>query len=167
MSAIRTFATGATRDVDTEKLNYEGFLSPLVLERFARYMHRHRRQPDGQLRAADNWQKGITRDAYMESGLRHVLDVWMHHRGLPHLAREPLEESLCAALFNLNGYLFETLKVAGRGGYAGMRARMPLPLAADVAAVRVRTIGGRADDAAETRVRVRVEALRGRGRHAD
>lgn len=143
MSGIRTFATGATRDVDTEKLNYEGFVSPLVLERYARYMHRHRRQADGQLRAADNWQKGITRDAYMESGLRHVLDVWMHHRGLPHLAREPLEESLCAALFNLNGYLFETLKAAPRTSYAGMRARMPLPQAGDLEALRDRVPAGR------------------------
>lgn len=121
MSRIRTFATGATRDTDDGKLNYEGFLSPLVLERYARYMHRHRRQADGKLRAADNWQKGITREAYWESAHRHFMDVWLHHRGLGHLAREPLEESLCGLLFNVNGYLFETLKA--RTGYEAMRAR--------------------------------------------
>src|SRR5687768_9111242 len=31
-SAARTFSTGATRDTDNGKLDYEAFLSPLVLE---------------------------------------------------------------------------------------------------------------------------------------
>src|SRR5687768_4320669 len=37
-SAMREFETGATRNLDNGKLDYEGFLSPLVMERFAEYM---------------------------------------------------------------------------------------------------------------------------------
>ena len=33
MGGIREFATGASRDTDAGKLDLEGFLSPLVLER--------------------------------------------------------------------------------------------------------------------------------------
>jgi hypothetical protein len=106
---IRTFESGATRDLDANKLDYDGFLSPLVLERYARYMHKHRIQPDGNLRAADNWQKGIPREAYAKSLWRHFMDVWFHHRGLPHLAGAALEEALCAVIFNSMGLLHEVL----------------------------------------------------------
>lgn len=105
---MRTFETGATRDDDTTKYDYEGFLSPLVVERFAVYMHKHRMQADGQLRASDNWQKGMTPDSYMKSGWRHFLDWWMEHRG--YSSREGLEDALCALLFNVQGYLHEHLK---------------------------------------------------------
>ena len=110
MSAIRTFETGATRDTDDGKLDYEGFLSPLVMECYARYMHAHRRQADGNLRASDNWQRGIPLDAYAKSGWRHWMDVWFHHRGVRHLAKDTLVNALCACLFNVSGYLHETLK---------------------------------------------------------
>ena len=105
---MREFATGATRDSEEGKLDYEGFLSPLVLERYAQYMNKHRVQADGKLRASDNWQKGIPRDAYMQSLWRHFFDVWKEHRGLK--SREGLENALCAVIFNAMGYLFEELK---------------------------------------------------------
>ena len=102
---MRTFDTGATRDTDDGKLNYEGFLSPIVLRRFAAYMHSKRLQPDGELRAADNWQKGMPLNSYMEGGFRHFMDWWSSHR-----YGEPDIESLCALMFNVMGYLHETLK---------------------------------------------------------
>lgn len=105
---IRQFSTGATRDTDENKLDYEGFYHPLVMERFAQYMNKHRKQSDGQLRDSDNWQKGIPKDAYMKSGFRHFMDWWRQHRGLE--GQDTLEESLCALIFNAQGYLFETLK---------------------------------------------------------
>lgn len=105
---MRQFETGATRDNDDTKLDYEGFFSPLVLERFAQYMNEHQHQSDGKLRASDNWQKGIPKDVYMKSGFRHFMDWWMQHRGLE--AREDLENALCALLFNIQGYLYEVLK---------------------------------------------------------
>lgn len=106
--AMRTFSSGATRDTDESKLDFEGFLSPLVVKRFAEYMNKHRIQADGKVRDSDNWQKGIPRDAYMKSGWRHFMDWWMEHRGIK--SRDGIEEALCATLFNANGYLLEVLK---------------------------------------------------------
>jgi hypothetical protein len=105
---VRKFETGATRDTDTDKYTYAAFFSPEVLERRAAYMHKHRHQADGSLRPGDNWQKGIPKDAYVDSLLRHVVDVWKEHKGLP--APDGMEEAICAAMFNLEGLLYEILK---------------------------------------------------------
>lgn len=120
MGETRVFDTGATRDTDLNKLDYEGFLSPLVLQRFAEYMNRHRVQTDGKLRDSDNWQKGIPKAAYMKSMWRHFMDVWKWHRGLEvtqlnNAGGELVEqdECLCALLFNVMGYLHEDLKDRG------------------------------------------------------
>ena len=108
---IRKFETGATRDIDTNKLDYEGFLSPMVLERYAQYLNKHRVQSDGKLRDSDNWQKGIPIKVYMKSKWRHFMDTWMNYR-LGMFAGDTgiLEESLCAELFNTMGMLYELLK---------------------------------------------------------
>jgi hypothetical protein len=105
---MREFKTGATRDDEDTKIDYEGFLSPLVLQRFGEYMLRHQTQANGKHRASDNWQKGIPKDAYMKSMLRHVMDVWLEHDG--HASREGLEDALAGVLFNASGYLFEILE---------------------------------------------------------
>ena len=105
---MRNFDTGATRDTDTSKLDYEGFLSPLVLEVYAEYMNKNRVQADGKQRSSDNWQLGIPKDAYMKSMWRHFFDVWKEHRGL--FTKQGLIESLCALLFNVMGYLHEVIK---------------------------------------------------------
>ena len=108
---MRTFETGATRDTDTEKIDPEGFLSPLVIERYCLYMHQHRIQADGKLRASDNWQKGIPLDVYMKSLWRHFLDVWLVHRGFqPRCNPDEFQDMLCAILFNTMGWLHELLK---------------------------------------------------------
>lgn len=111
---MRTFDTGATRDTDADKLDYEGFLSPLVLERYAEYMHKNRLQADGKLRASDNWQKGIPRSAYMKSLWRHFMDVWKLHRDCK--AAVTLEEALCAVLFNSMGMLHEVIRARIESG---------------------------------------------------
>lgn len=79
-SPLRHFDGGATRDDDDGKLDFEGALSPLVLVAFAAYMDRHRDTADGR-RDADNWQAGFPRDVLMKSLLRHVMDLWLLHRG--------------------------------------------------------------------------------------
>lgn len=108
---MREFNTGATRDDNKDKLDYEGFLSPIVLERYAEYMHKHRKQSDGKLRDSDNWQKGIPKDAYMKSLMRHTIDVWKEHRGFETREDcEDIEDALCSVLFNAMGYLLEELK---------------------------------------------------------
>lgn len=105
---MRQFNTGATRDTDKDKLDFEGFLSPLVLNKYAEFMHKNRVQADGNLRDSDNWQKGIPKDAYMKSLTRHFMDVWLAHRG--EKARDDIETALCAVMFNSMGLLFELLK---------------------------------------------------------
>ena len=105
---MREFDTGATRDTEEGKLDYEGFLSPLVIERYGQYMNTHRIQADGKLRASDNWQKGIPREAYIKSGWRHFFDWWALHRGYNRDVQ--LQDALCALLFNVMGYLHEVLK---------------------------------------------------------
>ncbi|KAB0668955.1 hypothetical protein F6V30_14045 [Oryzomonas sagensis] len=109
---MREFSTGATRDGDDDKIDFEGFLSPAVLERYAAYMNQHRTQADGNLRESDNWQKGIPLNAYIKSGWRHFFDWWRdHRRGVCN------EEALCALIFNAMGYLHETLKAKKTVGY--------------------------------------------------
>ena len=105
---IRVFKTGANRDKDIDKLDYEGFLSPLVLKRFSEYMHKHRKQADGKLRTSDNWQKGIPLEAYIKSAWRHFMDWWLEHR--KNKSREGIEDALCGLFFNVQGYLHEYLK---------------------------------------------------------
>ena len=107
---IREFDTGATRDTAEGKHEFVGYLSPLVIKRFGEYMTKHRIQPDGSTRAADNWKKGIPREAYLDSMFRHVLDLWLHAQGHGEEAREDLQEALCAIIFNAQGYLHEELK---------------------------------------------------------
>lgn len=112
---VRTFTTGANRSVEEGKIDFEGFISPLVMERFGEYMHRHRRLPDGSLRDSDNWQKGIPLSAYIKSAWRHFLDWWSLHRNPKYLVHDnySMEDTLCALLFNTNGYLHEVLKERG------------------------------------------------------
>lgn len=112
---MRQFETGATRDTDETKLDYEGFLSPLSLEAYAKYLHKHRIQADGKLRDSDNWQKGIPKAVYMKSMFRHFMEVWKLHREYP--VQDPKtaqviqkEEALCALAFNVLGYLHEVVK---------------------------------------------------------
>jgi len=106
---LRKFKTGATRDTTKNKPDYEGFLSPLVIERYGKYMHKHREQADGKLRDSDNWQKGMPKDCYIKSGFRHFMDLWKEHRKIT--TKDGIEEALCALLFNIMGYLHEHLKV--------------------------------------------------------
>jgi hypothetical protein len=107
--SMRNFATGATRDDDTNKFDYEGFLSPFALERFATYMQEHRIQADGKPRASDNWQRGIPTEAYMKSMLRHVMELWRLWRG-GNRSGKAFEDTLCAIQFNQQGLLHEATR---------------------------------------------------------
>lgn len=103
---MRKFHSGATRDIEDGKLDYEAFLSPLVLERYARYMHQHRTMKDGSTRSGDDWQRGIPLHVYIKSAFRHFMDWWKAHRN----GGGDVEEALCAVIFNAMGYLHEVLK---------------------------------------------------------
>jgi len=108
--AMRRFESGATRNVDASKPDYEGFESPLVEWAFGAFMNQNRIQADGSVRDSDNWQKGIPFDSYAKSMKRHQHDVWLHHRGFGELAEEDLLTALCALRFNVNGYIHEVVK---------------------------------------------------------
>jgi hypothetical protein len=107
---MRTFDTGATRDDDDTKPDYAGYLSPFVIEAFGKYMTAHRIQSDGSLRASGNWKKGIAKEVYLSSLLRHVVEVWGIIQGGP----GDLQESLCAVYFNAGGMLHEHLQDTSR-----------------------------------------------------
>ena len=110
---VRVFETGATRSTDANRPDYEGYLSPLVIERYGEYMTEHRLQPDGTIRDSDNWQKGLSFDSYMKGAFRHFIHWWQRHRGWhvkDQLAGKNIEDDLCALIFNASGYLHETLK---------------------------------------------------------
>lgn len=104
---MRNFNTGATRDTIEGKMQLSGYIHPLVLKAYGDYMLKHQKQADGKFREADNWQKGMAKDVYLDSLIRHVLDVWLEHKGYP--SRDGLREALCACLFNVMGYLYEDL----------------------------------------------------------
>jgi len=118
---LRSFESGATRDTAENKFDYEGFLHPWVLEMYADYMHRNREQADGAIRNSDNWQKGIPRDVYMKSMMRHFMEVWGVHRteiaGMD-VNRGDRNEALCALLFNVMGMMYEIVaeEMGLRGG---------------------------------------------------
>jgi hypothetical protein len=110
----RKFESGATRDLDEAKHDYEACLSPLVLERYGEYMLQCSYLSDGTRRPDDNWMKGIPITSYMKSMLRHVFHVWKLHRGFKVEEKGKsvdIETALCGVLFNTMGYLFELLKV--------------------------------------------------------
>ena len=105
---IRTFHTGATRDTDEGKLDWEGFISPLAMRFFVKYMHGYRTQADGTLRDADNWQKGMPRRQYMKSLIRHIWDLWtLWRQSTAHDFEDRMVTLLCAILFNVQGLLHE------------------------------------------------------------
>lgn len=124
-SGCRVFDTGATRSPLADKPQYEGYLNPLVIKRFGEYMLKHQTQADGRRRDADNWQKGIPPASLMDSKMRHDMDVWLHHRGYPAAATEPMEEALCAVLFNTMALLLAELSKTDRAGLTVMRDLCP------------------------------------------
>jgi hypothetical protein len=103
--AMAQFSTGATRNRKENELRYDGFLSPLALQMFARYMHKNRKTADGTMREPDNWQKGMPDASYLDSLLRHVMDIWLIYRGYPEAAREGKFEALSGAFFNIQGLM--------------------------------------------------------------
>ena len=118
MGEMRQFNTGATRDSEEGKYDFEGFLSPIVIEAYAKYMHKHRKQADGNLRDSDNWQKGFGDkhfDVCIKSLWRHFVDLWFLHRGYIHKDGKDRhtitkEEALMAMLFNIMAYAYKFLK---------------------------------------------------------
>ena len=107
---MRSYGTGGVRSELGDKLQYEGYFSPMVLRRRAQYMKKHQEQEDGEHREPDNWQNGMPMDDYIDSLFRHFIDIWLNHREVIRLEKDEVEELLCAMMFNCEGYLFELMK---------------------------------------------------------
>lgn len=111
MKKIRKWKTGADRDIDEGKLDFEGFLNPVVLEIYAKYMNKHQTRKDGTLRESDNWQNLFGEehfDVCMKSALRHIHAWWKEHRG--YKSQEGIEDAICGVLFNAQAYLLKLIK---------------------------------------------------------
>lgn len=118
---IRKFNTGATRDTDQGKYEYARALSPLSIQRFGKYMDKHRLQKDGSIRDPDNWKKGFPIQSFVDSLFRHMVDVWLIHEGEKAIRPETgeeidIEEALCGMMFNSMGMLHEVLKEKNKNG---------------------------------------------------
>jgi hypothetical protein len=110
---MNTFETGATRSEDVVRDDPDGYLSPLFLEMYFKYMTKNRVQADGKVRDSDNWQRGIPLTRYLKGLWRHFFHLWQRHRGYEvtdDLAADNIEEDMAAMFFNLQGYAHEYLK---------------------------------------------------------
>jgi hypothetical protein len=111
---MREFESGATRDDEHGKLDFEAALSPQVLWEFAAYMEKHSHLPDGSIRSADNWQKGFPNDVLMKSLMRHIMDIWMLHRDQHPVRPEDgkvvtWDDALGGAMFGIQALWFNHL----------------------------------------------------------
>jgi len=61
------------------------------------------------MRDSDNWQAGMPSDVYMKSAFRHFMDWWTLHRS-EFQPTYDVVESICALMFNCEGYLHELLR---------------------------------------------------------
>ena len=121
----RTFETGATRDTASGKLDYEGFVNPLFMLQFAKYMSMHRIQSDGTLRDSDNWQKGIPKNVCIKSLDRHFQDFLLIHRGYgKHAHEDCIVAAAMGMMFNIQAYLLPILNCSGLRDFD---ATNPLP----------------------------------------
>lgn len=115
MNEIRKFESGATRNSDKNKIDYEGFVNPFALEAYGEYMHTHRLQADGTLRDSDNWQKGIPLAQLVKSLIRHTVELWKIQRGGRVFDRDTGKEVFakdicCAIWFNAQACLLHFIK---------------------------------------------------------
>lgn len=103
MSKAVKFRSGATRSGETT-FDPSGFIAPIVLVSFCRYMEKHRKQADGKLRDSDNWQKGMPTSRAWRSLTRHFLDAWLISRGYKPVSAdcETVEDALHAIIFNVS-----------------------------------------------------------------
>ena len=108
MSKNRQFDTWWNRNPDIGKLDFEWFISPLVMQKYWEYMNRNRELEDWTIRDSDNWQKLFWEEHYdvcMKSLLRHIHDIWMEHRG--YKSREWLSDALMWSMFNIMAYAYK------------------------------------------------------------
>lgn len=113
----RIFKTGANRNSDENKLDYEGFISPLVELVYANYLHLHRLLEDGSMRDSDNWQKGIPKKELMKSAHRHWQDIRLLFDGYKVAEGQKeitMVEALCGMKFNIDAMIHAEMTQEGK-----------------------------------------------------
>ena len=110
---LRMSESGAIRNSDVGKINYQGALSPLILEAYGKYIEKHSLLPDGTRRNNKNWQNLFGtpeehRQVCIESAWRHFIDLLMDHDGYE--SRDGIDEALGGLMFNIQAYWFSILK---------------------------------------------------------
>jgi len=97
---VRTFETGAIRDLDDSKESYIETISWTAMKRYAHYMTGKKKKY-----GAGNFKKGIPIASYEESLLRHVQKYLenKHEEGTV----EVNEDHLSAMVFNIFGIMHE------------------------------------------------------------
>ena len=110
---MEQFGTGATRSDTSRRNDPEGYLSSIAIERYCEYMTKHRVQADGSIRDSDNWQKGMPFGRALKGLWRHLMHLWIRHRGFnpsDEFAAADMEEDLCAIMFNTQVMLHQLVK---------------------------------------------------------
>lgn len=100
---LTKFESGAVRDTEGGKEDYVETLSYGVLKRYAEYMTSKQK-----LYGKGNWKKGIPIESYEKSLMRHIQKYFANKYENANL--EPEVDHLAAAMFNLQGIMFEELK---------------------------------------------------------
>ena len=72
---MRKFDNNAVRDVDNGKIKYYGFQHPLCDYSFGKYMLKHQKQANGEMRDADNWWGTWDTKVSLECMTRHLEDL--------------------------------------------------------------------------------------------
>lgn len=110
---MRSFPSGAKRDVEAGKLRFHAVLSPYALEAWADYCRRHNNQVH---RVEENWKKGMPLESFFSSLFRHFHHIWKLHdmtcgaEQLSAKTKAAMIDALCGVLFNAHGYLHELTK---------------------------------------------------------
>lgn len=101
---VRSFTTGAIRDVDDDKEDYIESISWLTMKRYAHYMKKQEKKY-----GRGNWRKGIPIEEYEKSLIRH-LQKYISKKYYE-IDTEPDFDHLSAMLFNLQGLIHEEEKI--------------------------------------------------------
>ena len=109
---LRMSESGAIRNSDIGKINYQGALSPLILEAYGKYIEKHSNLPDGTKRNNKNWQNLFGtpeehRQVCIESAWRHFIDLLKEHDG--YNSQDGIDEALGGLMFNIQAYWFSLL----------------------------------------------------------
>lgn len=97
------FSTGAVRDSQEDKEDYIESISWLTLRRYARYM-----LSQEQKYGRGNWLKGIPKDSYERSLMRHIQKYFANKYYGGNFELDV--DHLSAAMFNLQGLMHEEEK---------------------------------------------------------